>query len=349
MDNNSKLNEAFIRSNISEHIILSAMFFNLNLYIIIFQKAMFKKILYVVLGLFIIINVILAFQAYRSTYFYEQNTIDYTHFKDKKGLDKWSSILLGAKTPKRPIADFPKTAYQTLTFKDSEGYVLEAWYLPVPKSKGTVALFHGHSSNKGMLLCEAETFQALGYNTLSVDARSHGNSQGNICTIGYKEAEQVKLAHDWLAGKGEHNIIYWGASMGASTILRAIPQYNLKPSKVILNCPFASMHDGVKGFLRNMNLPTEPLATGLMVWGSILRGTNTFNYIPAEYAKTLSIPVLLLWGAKDNRVLRYETDLIFKNLGSTQKKLAVFEQSGHQSYCKSEPELWRKQVEEFLK
>ena len=309
---------------------------------------MLKKILYIVLGLFIALNVILASQAYRSTYFYEQNTIDFKYLKDKQGLEKWSTILLGAKTPKRPIVDFPKTAYDTVSFTDTEGYKLEAWYVSVAASKGTVLLFHGHSSNKGMLLCEAETFQALGYNTLSVDARSHGNSQGNVCTIGYNEAEQVKLAHNWAAAKGEKNIVYWGASMGASTILRAIPLYGLKPSKVILNCPFASMHDGVKGFLRNMNLPAEPLATGLMAWGSVLRTSNTFNYQPAEYAKSLKMPVLLLWGAKDNRVLRHETDLIFKNLGSSQKKLVVFEESGHQPYCKNEPEVWQESVGGFL-
>ncbi len=309
---------------------------------------MLKKALYFFLTFFLLLNVIIGFQAYRSSYFYEQNSVDYVRPNDRKGLSKWASIFLGVKTPKRPLEDSPKGDFKTIVLTDSDGYKLEGWYISVPNPKGTVLLFHGHSSNKSKVLCQAEIFQSLGYNTLSMDARSHGNSEGNVSTVGYNEAEQVKLAHSYASKNGETNIIYWGASMGASTILRAIDLYRLKPNKIILNCPFASMHDAVKGFLRNMHLPSEPLASGLMFWGAVLRTSNTFAYNPAEYAKKLTMPVLLQWGTQDNRVTKEETDLIFKNIGSSDKKLQLFEESGHASYCNTEHEKWVKGISDFL-
>jgi uncharacterized protein len=309
----------------------------------------FLKILgKIALGIFLFLNVIIAFQAYRITYFYEQNEVQFKRFPDMNLGEKVQMVLFGAKIPKRPMTDFPKSKYETIKLKDSEGYTLEAWYVPVKDSKGTILLFHGHSGAKSQMLCEAEFFNSLGYSTFSLDARSHGNSEGNVCTVGYKESEGVKLAYDFVKAKNEKNIILFGSSMGAAMLIKAIPEFKLEPQKLIINCPFASMNDAVKGYLRNMHLPISPLAEMLMFWGSVERGVWTFNYKPAEYIKIIKTPTLFQWGANDVRVLRNETDELFSNLGSVEKRLFVYKNSGHEQYCKSENELWKQQMIDFL-
>ncbi|MCY7350950.1 MAG: hypothetical protein LH606_09805 [Cytophagaceae bacterium] len=50
------------------------------------------------------------------------------------------------------------------------------------------------------------------------------------------------------------------ASMGAAVLLKAIPEYNLQPGRVILECPFTSMRSAVQGRLRTMHLPASPLS-----------------------------------------------------------------------------------------
>jgi uncharacterized protein len=300
------------------------------------------------LFLFLLFNIITAFQAYRITYFYEQNEVEYKKFSDLSTFEKIKTIVLGAKLPKRTMTDYPKTGYETLKLKDSEGYNLEAWYVPVNGPKGTILLFHGHGGAKSQMICEAEYFNSLGYNTLSLDARSQGNSEGNVCTVGYKETEGVKLAYEFAKSKGEKNIILFGSSMGAAMIIKAVPEYKLEPQKLIINCPFATMNDAVKGYLRNMNLPTSPLAEMLMFWGSVERGVWTFNYKPVDYIKEIKTPTLFQWGAKDIRVHKNETQELFNNLGSADKTLFVYKNSGHEQYCKSENELWRQQMQSFL-
>jgi esterase/lipase len=60
------------------------------------------------------------------------------------------------------------------------------------------------------------------------------------------------------------------------------------------------------------------------------------------------MPVLLQWGKNDRRVSTAETNAIFKNLASKNKKLVVYEDSGHESYCNREIEKWKTEVKAFL-
>jgi uncharacterized protein len=308
-----------------------------------------KRIAKIFLVFFVLLNIMIAFQAYRTTYFYEQGEVPFQKFTDKTTLQKISTAILGAKISKREMNDTPTNPFEVVKLKDSDGYVLEGWYVATKNPKGTVALFHGHASSKSQVVREADYFHELGFNTFALDARSHGNSAGNVCTVGYSETEGIKLAYDWIRTKGEKNIVLWGASMGAAMVIKAVPEYNLKPEKIIIDCPFASMHDAVKGFLRNMKIPTTPLSEMLMFYGSIERGYWAFDYKPEEYAKGIkNIPVLMQWGRKDLRVQQHETDLIFNKLGSIDKQLIIYEDSGHESYCKKENLKWKGEMKRFL-
>lgn len=310
-----------------------------------------KLIFKVLFVLFVLFNVLMAFQAYRNTYFYERNEVEFKNFKN---LSTWQKIqigILGAKVPKRAITDLPKRLCETIVLKDAEGFELEGWYVPVPNAKGMVLLLHGHGSNKSRVVPEMEQLNQMGFSTLAMDARSHGNSQGNVCTIGYLEAEVAKLGFDFLKQKNNQlPIVLWGASMGAAIITKAMVDYpTLKPNKIILEMPFATINDAVKGFLRNLKIPQSPLAETMLFWGSVERGFWTFKHKPCEFIKKIDVPVLYQIGGVDIRVTKAESDLNFKNLASKSKKMVVYEKAGHESLCKNDTKLWRAEVEAFLK
>lgn len=303
----------------------------------------------VVLSLFVVLNIMLAFQAYRFTYFYDNpQKLPVKKAEDYSTLERAEMALLGGKFLKKPLLELPQLPYQTVRLINEAGQQLEAWYVPVDSARGTVILCHGHGSNKAALLCQSDYFHELGYNTLTFDFRAHGNSEGNVCTIGYEEVGDVKAAYDFVRQKGEQTIILWGASMGAATLLKAIPEYGLTPSRVILECPFASLYDAVKGRLRTMHVPVSPFSELLMLWGGSERGFWGFDHNPVDYAATLTMPVLLNWGARDGRVQRYETDAIFAKLSSPEKQLVIFNESGHESYCLKEPMKWKATIAQFL-
>ena len=123
---------------------------------------------------------------------------------------------------------------------------------------------------------------------------------------------------------------------------------DIQPEKIILQMPFGSLTDAVNGRLRIMKLPQQPMGTLLTFWGGLEHGFWAFNYKPFVYARQVHTPVLLQWGRKDPRVSEAETNAIFTNLASANKKLVIYEQSGHEDLLKSEPEKWIKTVTDFL-
>jgi len=128
-----------------------------------------------------------------------------------------------------------------------------------------------------------------------------------------------------------------------------VDHYSIKPEKVILEMPFATLLDGVKGRLRMMHVPEQPMSSLLAFWGGVEQGFWAFDHRPVDYASKLNCPVLLQWGINDPRVTQAETNAIFKNLASHDKQMMVYARSGHQSLCKNEQEKWLSTVGAFLK
>ncbi len=311
------------------------------------MKKILKFLLKTIIILFVLLNIVVMFHAYKFTHFYERNEIAVIKQEDKTGWDKTKEILFGINFAKQQnIA--PDSAFKTIALTTTDGTKLEAWMLTVPNAKGTFAMFHGHGGKKSGILTEAYSFQKLGYNTLLLDFRAHGNSGGNTTTIGFKEAEDVKLAYDYLKQTGEKNIILWGISMGAATITKAINDYAaMTPSKIILEMPFGSLPDAVEGRVKMMHLPAEPISTLLTFWGGTEHGFWAFGFKPYMYVKKIRCPVLLQWGKNDPRVTEKETSDIFKNI-PTEKKLVIYESCGHESLCAKEHEKWVINISEFL-
>lgn len=71
---------------------------------------------------------------------------------------------------------------------------------------------------------------------------------------------------------------------------------------------------------------------GLLVfWGGIQNGYWAFDHNPAEYAKGVKCPVLLMYGNMDKKVSLEEKELIFSNLAG-HKELKIYPEAGHESY-----------------
>lgn len=307
-----------------------------------------KRTFRVLLILFLLLNIIAAFHAWKFTHFYAQGSFRNKLPEQMNVLEKAQMLLLGVRISKSIVRHTPDVPYETIHLITSNGLQLEGWWMPIPFSKGTVILFHGYGGSKDGPVPEAAYFQKLGYNALLVDFRAHGNSEGNVCTVGYKEAEDVMLAYNFVQQKGEKHIMLWGASMGAAAILRAVPAYHLHPDKVILECSFATLTDAVKGRMRAVGLPGTPFSQLLTFWGGLENGFRGFNYNPDEYAKSITMPALVCWGVHDTRVTRQETTSIYQHLGTKKKELVIFEECGHQSFCRREGAKWKQHVREFL-
>jgi hypothetical protein len=181
-----------------------------------------------------------------------------------------------------------------------------------------------------------------------VDLRAHGNSEGIVSGLGYKESEEVKLAYDQVSKKGEKNIVLWGMSLGAVIISKAISQYDLKPQKVILEMPFDRIQDHIRARARISGFPGEPFGFFVTFWSGLEQGYWGYGHKTSRYVKNINCPVLLQWGSSDEYVMKEETERIFASINSPKKKLEIYAGAGHGPLISGNQLKWDETVTEFL-
>lgn len=313
-------------------------------------KRIFKWVLWILLFQFVLINFSASLHAWKQTHFYTDPGLRIYKPPSKNIFLKTWKLFAGIKMPRSVVHTFPTFPFDTVILKTSNGLKIDGWYSrPDSMAKGTVILFHGWSINKGYILPEAEEFRYLGYNVLLVDLRGHGNSDGNTTSIGYYESEEVKLAYDYIKEKGEKNIFLWGMSLGSVIIAKALNDYNLQPTAVILEMPFYSLQSFLEGRSKLFGFPGEPFGFLVTAWTGIESGYNGFGFKVAEYAKKIHCPALLQWGTQDPFISVEQGKEIFDNIPGTKKKLIIHEGAGHQSFLQLDPVQWRMEMESLLR
>lgn len=310
------------------------------------KSRIIKKALWITAILFFLANTFALIHAYKFTHF-TRNDIQKTQNPSKlSSFDKIKTLAFGVDNPRPKNTKVPLQPYTTVRLKSNKE--IECWSIKTENPKGTVLIFHGFSGEKSSMLDKSDEFLKLGYNTLLVDFMGSGGSEGDQTTLGFYEAEEVKSCFDYISLLGEKNIILFGTSMGSVAIMKAINDYSIRPSAIILECPFGSMHETVCARFSNMHVPSFPAASLLVFWGGIQNGFWAFDHNPSEYAKGISCPTLLLYGEKDQNVSRTEIDEIYKNLNG-KKIIKTYPLAGHENYLKFYKYEWIKDVGEFLK
>ncbi|HEU0295912.1 MAG TPA: alpha/beta hydrolase [Anaerolineales bacterium] len=130
--------------------------------------------------------------------------------------------------------------YEAVDLITADGIRLSAWYTP-PRKGAVILLAHGYGDNR------PEWIHALlakkGYGVLAWDARAHGESDGEISTIGYLEVLDVRAALDYaLAQPDVEHVGAWGGSMGGATLIRAAAAFP-EIEALFIDSSFASLDD----------------------------------------------------------------------------------------------------------
>lgn len=309
------------------------------------KRKIYKRILLTVLIIFIMMNVVAFFHAYKFTHFTEEK-VSKTDSKNISSYEKMITLLFGINNPRPQNNTLPIQQYETIILQSNKK--IECWYIKRDSSKGTIILFHGYGGDKSSLIDKSNEFIKLGFSTLLVDFMGSGGSEGNQTTIGFKESEEVKTCIEYLTLIGEKNIYLFGTSLGAVAIMKSINDYKLTPKGIILECPFGSMYETTCARFNSMKVPTFPMASLLVFWGGLQNGFWAFVHKPTEYAKNIACPTMLLYGQQDEKVSRGEIDRICANLQGN-KRLETFPLAGHENYLVKYKGKWVESINALIK
>lgn len=308
------------------------------------KKAIKKGTLSVIAVLLLVTNIIAFNHAWKFTH-YTKNNVTKTKFETLSFWNKVKYGITGVDNPRPKIDKTPNVPYETVMIKSN--VQLECWLIQANQPLGTVILFHGYTGDKSKMLERAYKLNSHGYNTMLVDLMGSGGSEGNQVTIGYKEAVNVKDCYEYVKQTGEKHIALYGTSLGAAALMKAIKDYGLQPDCSIIEAPFSTMYQTVCNRFDLVGASYFPMAPLLVFWGGVQNGFWAFSHNPLDYAKSITTPTLLLFGAKDDRVTLAETEDIFNNLAG-EKELHIYPNAGHVNYLKAYPEEWASDVNSFL-
>jgi len=293
---------------------------------------------------FVLLNVVAYFHAYRLTHF--SGTGPRTAAANRLSMLEQAIVLVtGVSMPKPVNTISPQSKglpfeVVNLTTRDNVG--LEAWR--IAGNGPVVLMFHGHAVPKQVMLTEAAFFHKLGHEVLLVDLRGCGGSAGNVTTLGWREADDVLAAYRW--AEQQHpgrRILLYGQSLGAAAVLRAVTVHQLRPAGILVEEPFDRLVTTVGHRFHAMHLPAAPMHWLLVFWGSVQHRINGFAMNPADYARAVRSPLLILGGEHDPWVRPAELRRIADAAGE-RAQLHVFADGNHGAFIHTHAEEYRQLV-----
>ena len=209
------------------------------------------------------------------------------------------AYALAQKLPCDPADLGLKSAEKTLTLPD--GHTTPAWVIEGLNPSGPfVAITHGWSSGRFNSLVRVPLWAQYANRLVVYDARGHGDSSANICTLGEKEPGDLLAILDQVL-EADTSVVLVGISMGAGFTVAAAASEEARRHRivgVILEGPYRLPMEPVVGHFRCRRWPPYPI-----VWlaGAHLRfwtkGYDQFDRV--LHAAKLQCPLLVLHGAAD--------------------------------------------------
>jgi pimeloyl-ACP methyl ester carboxylesterase len=211
-----------------------------------------------------------------------------------------------------PMWIFPEQfglRYEKLSFKTRDGLELKGWFLPSPRGdKRTILMCHGWGDNKGELLKQTYFLnENAGFNLLYFDFRSHGESEGEITTIGGLETIDFDAAVKWLReSKPEFadRVGVFGLSMGAAVTCASMARHpDLRCA--VVESPFSDYRGVIERWAWNhLRVPRFPLIS-ITLWMLRRRVGDSMidDFNPVEAVGRIAPRPLLIIGGTNDRLM----------------------------------------------
>ncbi len=224
----------------------------------------------------------------------------------------WGAGVILYPPKKAPMNVFPELfglKAEKVSFQTRDGLTLKGWFIPSAKGDPrTILMCHGWGDNKGFLLERTHFMADPGeFNLFYFDNRAHGESEGEITTIGFLETIDFEAALRYLKEHRPQSLArlgVFGMSMGAAVAVMAMPDHpELKAA--VLESPFPSYRNVVRRWAwNNLRVPYFPLVVMALFFLKIRVGDPRVDqYSPVRFIKKIAPRPLFLIGGSEDKLM----------------------------------------------
>jgi len=219
------------------------------------------------------------------------------------------------------------------------GVTLKGWRCTAAApARGTIVYLHGIADNRSSATGVIQRFVARGFNVIAYDSRAHGDSQGDACTYGFFEKQDLHRVIDTL---GPGPVVLIGTSLGAAVALQEAAD-DRRVSAVVAAETFSD--------LRTVATERAPrfFTAGVIDRAFDVAGAEGHFHVddvqPQESARRITAPVLLIHGADDVETPPAHSQRVYSALAGP-KRLILVPGAGHNGSLRSE--VW-KQIDQWI-
>nr|UXE44449.1 hypothetical protein Hi04_10k_c2441A_00022 [uncultured bacterium]UXE44485.1 hypothetical protein Hi04_10k_c2441B_00033 [uncultured bacterium] len=212
-------------------------------------------------------------------------------------------IQMSAATRASILAALPGVRDATLHTKD--GLALSGWFAPGTNG-AAVVLTPGAWSNRSQLAPEAERLHRAGYGVLIYDLRASGESEGDLCTWGDRERNDVEAGVDFVASQpGVEHVGAIGFSIGAYALSSAAAD-DRRIEAFVLEGATPSVREGEQWEDRAYHGLMAPTLQIYRLYGVDIDAID----VVAALRRMAPRPTLVVIGSDDPFIPRWMTDEI---------------------------------------
>jgi len=239
----------------------------------------------------------------------------------------------------------------SVCFKSQDGLRLAGFLIKRPQATANLVACHGFKGNKEWLYGLIDMFP--NWNILLFDFRAHGQSDGNIISIGCHEYKDVIAATNFMrtatGDAGKLPLVLFGISMGGASILKAVETDPNLCDTLIVDSSYANLYRIVlHTFALKSGLPFYPFFPVVKYMFEYFANCNMNAMNLAKSVRTIQKPILFIHACNDSFTAPGHSIKLFRNATNPHNAIWIGPRCRHGLLSSYYTDLYKEKVTEFI-
>ena len=243
-------------------------------------------------------------------------------------------------------------AYENVKFQSLDGVLLAGWFAPAKDAKAVIILCHGFPGTRSEVVNHLAFLRKAGFNVFTFDFRGRGESEGDTCTIGYHEVNDLLGAVRTLRERPDtksQKIGVLGLSMGGAVCIMGAAREK-EIAAVVADAPYARLDRAVNQRFRAFLGPLAPVFRApAQFFGERMADFEISDVSPLnEVAQISPRPLFLIHGTSDFLIKPTDSKMLHA-AARDPKQLWLVERARHTKAYRVAGEEYERKVTEFFR